>query len=254
MNVSTPTSLPPARVSQLPGWTLHEYAQVDSTNYVARWLPAWHAVRADTQTAGRGRFQRTWVSDAGGLWLSAIVPVLGHKESFQVLPLVAGLAAVDALKTLGIAGLRLRWPNDIMVGERKLAGLLLDTFKSELAVIGLGINLRNEPAAQDASLRGLATRLLDLMSQPPTLHDLTAAVLQSLRTRVNTLAENGFAALHPAINELWGGAPRVKVELDGSCRQGIFRGVDQRGRLLLGEAGGRTAVLATHEVKLLREL
>ena len=243
-----------ARVSYILGWKLHEYEEVDSTNYVARDLPAWHAVRADTQTSGRGRFQRSWVSDAGGLWLSAVVPVSGPKENLAVLPLVAGLAAIDALKSMGLARLRLRWPNDIMAGEKKLAGLLLDTFDPNLAVVGLGINVTNQPAACDASLRKTATRVADLVQPPPGMMDLTTAVLDSLRTKVRLLAAGGFSRLHASINGLWGGTPRVTVELDKGLRQGTFMGVDGRGRLLLREANGQTSALDAHEVKLLREI
>jgi hypothetical protein len=64
----------PERVFELEGWTVHEVASVDSTNLFAAKLPVWHAVRAEVQTAGRGRFQRVWISDQGGLWLSAVVP------------------------------------------------------------------------------------------------------------------------------------------------------------------------------------
>jgi BirA family biotin operon repressor/biotin-[acetyl-CoA-carboxylase] ligase len=254
MSASIPTILPEARVSEISGWTLHEFREVDSTNFVARALPAWNAARADTQTAGRGRFQRTWVSDAGGLWLSAVVPVAEKKESFQVLPLVAGLAVVEALKNAGVTSLRLRWPNDIMAGELKLAGLLLDTFDPRLAVIGLGINVTNHPASQDRSLRGTAARLADLLSEPPGLTELTVIVLEHLRRRVNQLAQGGFAPLRSLVNDLWGGTPRVNLELDKCFRQGVFRGVDDRGRLLLCDASGHTTVFATHEVKMLREI
>jgi BirA family biotin operon repressor/biotin-[acetyl-CoA-carboxylase] ligase len=243
-----------AKITQLGGWTLREFAQVDSTNFVAGSLPAWHAVRADTQTAGRGRFQRPWVSDAGGLWLSAVVPAPGRKEDWQLLPLVAGLAVIEALLTFGVAQARLRWPNDIMVGDRKLAGLLVDTFDPRRAVIGLGVNVTNQPAAQDASLRNTATRLADLVNPPPALAELTAAILAHLRRKVEALAAGGFAALQPRLNQLWGGTPRVTVELDAGVRQGTFAGVDEHGRLLLrDEAGNRTA-LAAHEVRLLREI
>ena len=164
MNRASQPAAIPARITDLGGWTLREFAQVDSTNYVAGGLPAWHAVRADTQTAGRGRFQRPWVSDAGGLWLSAVVPAPGRKEDWPLLPLVAGLAVIEALLTFGVAQSRLRWPNDIMVGDKKLAGLLVDTFHHNGRSSDLGVNVTNQPATQDASLRHTATRLAALKS------------------------------------------------------------------------------------------
>jgi BirA family biotin operon repressor/biotin-[acetyl-CoA-carboxylase] ligase len=93
-------------------WTVWEYDSVTSTNLVAAELPAWSAVRAETQTAGRGRFQRKWVSDRGGLWLSAVVPT--PSPNGRILPLLAGVAVCDVLYGLGVRHLRLRWPNDVM--------------------------------------------------------------------------------------------------------------------------------------------
>ena len=252
-----PPTLPAAavaRISHLGDWTLREYDEVDSTNFVAGRLPAWSAVRADTQTAGRGRFQRTWVSDAGGLWLSAVVPATGGQDSVRSLPLVAGLAVIEALKPFGVADARLRWPNDIMVGGQKLAGLLLDTFAPPLAVIGLGVNVTNQPADHDPALRGTVIRLADLLAPPPTLGVLTLAVLSSLRATLAELADGGFPALCPRINRLWGGVPRVAVELDHGRREGFFIGVDEHGRLRLRDESGQVTVLAAHEVKLLREI
>jgi len=251
-----PKSLPAgiAKLSHPAGWTLREYAQVDSTNFVAAPLPAWSAVRADTQTAGRGRFQRPWVSDAGGLWLSAVVPTPGEREAWQTLPLAAGLAVLEALKDFGVKTARLRWPNDIMVEDRKLAGLLLDTFEPGLAVIGLGVNVTNQPALQDPALRQTATRLADVVLPVPGLADLAAAILAQLRAVVEVMTDHGFAALQPRVNARWGRTRRVYVELDLGTREGVFTGVDPAGRLHLLGDGGSVTVLAPHQVRLLREL
>ena len=243
-----------AKVSHPAGWTLREYAEVDSTNFVAARLPAWSAVRADTQTAGRGRFQRSWVSDAGGLWLSATVPTPGDREAWQTLPLAAGVAVLDALIPFGVKQARLRWPNDIMVGDKKLAGLLLDTFEPGLAVIGLGVNVTNRPALVDPELRTTATRLADLTQPVPSLADLTAAILAQLRQVVEVMNEKGFAGIQPRVNARWGHTPRVKVDLDAGTREGMFTGVDATGHLRLLDDSGSVTVLAAHQVKLLREL
>ena len=254
MNLTPPAPADSAKVSYLAGWKLKEYAEVDSTNFVASRLPAWQAVRADTQTAGRGRFQRNWVSDAGGLWLSAVVPTPGDREFWQTLPLVAGLAVLEALKSFGLNHARLRWPNDIMVGHKKLAGLLLDMFSPELAVIGLGVNVSNQPADHDPALQGTATRLADLINPVPSLTELTEAVLFQLQKKMEIMVTRGFRTLQPRINARWGGTPRVVVDLDAEKREGIFAGVDDEGRLLLREDSGSLAILAVHQVKLLREV
>src|SRR5579859_3257989 len=112
-----PTPAAGPHLSTFESWTLQEYQAVSSTNLVAAALPAWTAVRADTQTAGRGRFQRTWISDQGGLWLSAVVPLNQDDLLRRALPLAAGLAICDALRHLGVHGFRLRWPNDVLVNN-----------------------------------------------------------------------------------------------------------------------------------------
>ena len=83
MTSTAPQPHAKARQSHLAGWTLLEFNVVNSTNFVAGKLEVWNAVRADTQTAGRGRFQRSWISDAGGLWLSAVVPTGPDREHWQ---------------------------------------------------------------------------------------------------------------------------------------------------------------------------
>src|SRR5262249_27422576 len=122
-----------ATASACGEWMLYEYPVVTSTNLVAAGLPAWSAIRADTQTGGRGRFQRSWVSDHGGLWLSAVVPIMHDETVPRALPLAAGLAVCNTLSALGISRFRLRWPNDVLINNRKLAGLLVDQFVSGLA-------------------------------------------------------------------------------------------------------------------------
>ncbi len=176
----------------LRDWALLQYVEVTSTNLIAAKLPAWHAVRADTQTAGRGRFQRSWVSDAGGLWLSAVVPVETNSPAWRILPLATGVAVCDALRECGVKELRLRWPNDVLVGDRKLAGLLIDQFQAGLAVVGIGINVNNHPEAREAALRDHVARLADLVSPTPSVDDLAHRVLTNLRDVWGELPANAW--------------------------------------------------------------
>jgi BirA family biotin operon repressor/biotin-[acetyl-CoA-carboxylase] ligase len=243
----------PLRALVAPDWELATFDSVDSTNLAAAGLPAWHAIRARTQTKGRGRFQRRWVSDSGGLWLSAVVPLGDDRTQNQVLPLVAGLSLIMALGRIGILDARLRWPNDVMVGERKLAGLLVDCFSPRLAVVGMGLNVTNRPSDHDASLVTSATRLADIMEETPDIDALAEVVLSSLRSEVELLLAAGFGALSSRINRLWGPRRRVRLHLDHGERTGTFIGVDKGGRLLLEDPALVTTAYEPHEVRLLRE-
>jgi BirA family biotin operon repressor/biotin-[acetyl-CoA-carboxylase] ligase len=236
------------------GWRVHELAVASSTNLLAAKLSAWEAVRADRQTAGRGRFERGWVSDQGGLWLSAVVPTGPNAAETRALPLAVGLAVCDALQSIGLQQFRLRWPNDVLVEDRKLAGLLLDQFVPGLAVAGIGINVFNHPEIHDPALKNQSARLADLLAAPPDLRRLTQIVVGHLRRIVEQMQARGFTSLLPRINQLWGGPRRVQLDLDGELHQGTFAGVGQEGELaLLSESGHKTTYQA-HQVRRMQEI
>jgi BirA family biotin operon repressor/biotin-[acetyl-CoA-carboxylase] ligase len=236
------------------GWKLREYPVVGSTNLVAAGFGAWEAVRADRQTLGRGRFQRNWVSDEGGLWLSAVVPTDTEGHAGRTLPIAVGLTVCDTLRGFDVHSLRMRWPNDVMVGDHKLAGLLIDQFTNGLAVVGIGINVMNRPEASDPGLKNQTTRLADLVFETPSIREITALLLRNLRRMVNHLATGNFQALPPGVNELWGGSRRVELDLDGVIRSGRFAGVDETGRLRLLDESGTATVFEPWQVRHLQEL
>ncbi len=237
------------------GWDLRELECVESTNDHAAGLPAWSAVRADRQTAGRGRHRRAWVSDAGGLWLSAVVPTGPVEQGWAALPLVAGCAVCEVLEELGAGPLHLRWPNDVMSGRRKLAGLLVDCFRPGVAVIGLGINLENRPENVDGSLSGEVARLADFAAvrAVPAPGRLAVVILGKLREAVDAMARVGFAGLLPRVNRWWRRGTRVEIETDAGRAEGEFLGVDGEGRLLVRSADGRTNEFQAHAIVRLRE-
>ncbi len=235
------------------GWTIQHLAVTDSTNLAAANLPAWHAVRSDAQNKGRGRFERGWVSDEGGLWLSAVVPT-GPAADWQALPLAVGLAVCRVLTVLGMRDFRMRWPNDILVGHRKLAGLLIEQFSPGLAVAGIGINVSNQPENRDLVLKNQTARLADLLAVPPSLEDLTARILNELRATVDHIQNGGLASLIPAINEHWGEPRRVELDLDGRTCSGIFSRVGNAGELLLLNETGQLVSYHAHQVRHLTEL
>jgi biotin-(acetyl-CoA carboxylase) ligase len=141
-----------------------------------------------------------------------------------------------------------------MVNDRKLSGLLVDTFQPGCVVIGIGVNVTNRPDMHDVSLKDTATRLADLLPKSPSLSTLTETILASLRAVIEPFANTGLSALLPRINALWGRPRRVCIDLDHSQQIGLFTGVDDAGQLRLQDDAGRITSLASHQVKLLREL
>jgi BirA family transcriptional regulator, biotin operon repressor / biotin---[acetyl-CoA-carboxylase] ligase len=256
MQTITVSPGPAARITVDGTWTLQTHSSLASTNLIARGLPAWSAVRAETQTGGYGRTGRAWVSDLGGLWLSAVLPSPGPREKWAILPLAAGYALIETLTSLGVRDLRLRWPNDVMTGTRKLAGLLLEQFQPGTTVVGLGLNVFNSPGAVDPALGGHVVTLAELLPSPDSLDQLTSKILHALRRMHDELLRNGFGAIATKLNARHLRATSVEITLNGhhTPLRGRFRGIDERGRLRISTAEGFNRTFAAHEVSLLREL
>ena len=238
------------------GWTVHVANEIDSTNSAAARLPAWHAVRARLQTDGRGRAGRCWVSDEGGLWLSAVVPCPGQRSRWSILPLAAGWAIIEALHDLGAHDLRLRWPNDIMHGRRKLAGLLVERYAADTAVIGIGLNVFNNPAAEDPALDGLTTRLSDLAPGDFALDDISRVILRSIARTHAAIHREGFRNIADQLNRHWSEPRLVSITLTGSgqTHTGLFHGIDDHGRLRITTDRCGNSTYDAAQVYLFREL
>ncbi|HVU24157.1 MAG TPA: biotin--[acetyl-CoA-carboxylase] ligase [Opitutus sp.] len=255
--MSSTTLLAPETTSaQAEGWTVHTASEIGSTNSAAARLPAWHAVRARVQTNGRGRSNRAWTSDEGGLWLSAVLPCPGGRAKWAILPLAAGWAIIGALKELGARDLRLRWPNDIMVHRRKLAGVLVERFNASTAVVGLGLNVFNFPESADLALKNSTTRLADLVPGGYTLEDLARLVLRAIGRAQAVVRDDRFRLIADELNLEWAEPRLVSVTLTGrgDTFAALFHGVDEFGRIrLTTERFGRRSYDAS-QVALLREL
>lgn len=235
------------------GWTLHETDTLASTNDYARNLPPWHAIRAKSQTAARGRHGRRWSSDEGGLWMSVVLPLDPPDRGWAAFPLVAGLAVVSTLRGLGLAHARLRWPNDVLVGPKKICGILMEKFAADCVVVGLGLNVTNHPGTTDPGLAPIATSLAEELPLAPAAAELYPEILTALRALHGRVAEEGFAALADDINRHWGGTRQVEVHLAGETIRAPFLGIDSRGDLLL-EIDGHPVTHSAPHVQRMREV
>jgi BirA family biotin operon repressor/biotin-[acetyl-CoA-carboxylase] ligase len=235
-------------------WRLYRFEETASTNTLAKDLPPWSAIVARVQSGGRGRYSRSFVSDEGGLWISAVVPATPPVTRWSGFSLTVGWYLLDALKALGIANARLRWPNDLMIGSKKVAGLLLEQPVHQTIVVGLGLNVTNAPWKKDPALEATATRLADVLPSPPSIEELEEMILNAV---AEAHAEMEAAGLQPAINHLnahWASHPAVELSLfGGSSVRGSFLGLDPAGNLLLETTEGEqniphTSVERLHEI------
>ncbi|MEX1009830.1 MAG: biotin--[acetyl-CoA-carboxylase] ligase [Chthoniobacterales bacterium] len=245
----TPTVI---HTRQWRGWTLHEAEVLTSTNDHARDLAPWHAIRAKIQTAARGRHGRRWSSDQGGLWISVVLPLDPPERGWSAFPLAAGLAIVSTLRGLGLPQARLRWPNDVLVGPKKICGILMEKFAPDRVVVGLGLNVTNNPAA-DPELANTSTSLTNELPLAPPIDELYEQILIALRILHGRVAEDGFASLADEINHHWGGTREIELHVAGEIIRGPFLGIDSRGDLLVEITGHPVSHSAPH-VQLMREI
>jgi BirA family biotin operon repressor/biotin-[acetyl-CoA-carboxylase] ligase len=235
-------------------WTLHHYRSAGSTNDICRELPEWTAVRADVQTKGRGRFGRAFVSGQGGLWISAVMPATGGAQNWAGFSLRVGACLLRYLKSLGISSARLRWPNDLMCGPLKVAGLLIEQPSNGMLIVGFGLNITNEPWVDDAALRSTATNLAEWI-EPPDLTTVAHGVLDALSSAHREMLLGGMAAAIEELNRSWEIPSPVEIHLNtGKSVSGLFKGLDAEGHLQLLDEDGFTRRVEHPLVERLREI
>jgi BirA family biotin operon repressor/biotin-[acetyl-CoA-carboxylase] ligase len=204
--------------------------ETDSTNARARELAAAAAphgtlVSAGAQTAGRGRQGRTWSAPSGQALLVSLV----LRTWPRLLPLAAAVAVAE---TAGPES-RIKWPNDILLADRKVAGILVEARPQEgWAIVGIGLNVAVELEALPAELRDTAGTL---GLAPADLEPALARLLQSLEPQLGA-SEPELLAAYRERDVLAG------REITWAAGQGRAVGVDEEGRLVVETAGGRVAL------------
>ena len=219
----------------LPGVKVRVVARCSSTNTVIFEQPIDGPIllAAEEQTAGRGRRGRRWHSPRGaGITFSLAAPVQRPARELAALPLVAGVALARALRELG-AQVALKWPNDLVVGEAKLGGILVET-RAGAAVIGVGLNCRRVPGLEESLGRRVA--FLEMPDRNLVIRKLAGALLDALRdfeTRGFEAAREQWQAMDAHAGQ------RLRVRLsDGKLVSGINHGLGHDGALRLATRGG----------------
>jgi BirA family transcriptional regulator, biotin operon repressor / biotin---[acetyl-CoA-carboxylase] ligase len=211
-------------------------------------------VRAVSQTAGRGRFGRSFVSDIGGLWLSATLPAPGDLSRWNGFSLMVGYHLLLALKELNVPEARLRWPNDLMSGRKKLAGLLIEQGGRQKLTVGIGMNVQNAPWTFDPSLADNTTRLVDVSGAVPTLDALTVTLLDRLDDAHHAMLAGSLQTAIHALNAHWSSCPVEIISTAGEIIGGRFLGLDQAANLRIITAQGQERRVLHHHVARLKEL
>jgi BirA family biotin operon repressor/biotin-[acetyl-CoA-carboxylase] ligase len=210
-------------------------------------------VTAEQQSAGRGRRGRHWHSPRGNLYASLLLTDASKPEHAPQLSFVAGLAVHDAVAALAPAlesRLRLKWPNDLLLDDAKVAGILVE---GEVlgdgrfaAVIGIGVNCLEHPEDAGYPATSLATAGVQA-----TAAELLTALSRTMLARVEQWERGrGFAAIRSDWLAHAGALGQPILVRTPTELHGFFAGVDESGRLLLRDASGSMQVLAAGEISI----
>lgn len=198
---------------------------------------------AETQTAGRGRHGRQWISAFGSnLYLSVLWRFRSGPSILGGMSLAAGVAVMQALESLGISGPRLKWPNDLLWERRKLGGILVEvageTAGPCFAVVGIGLNL-HMPMGADQDIDQPWTDLYRVTAgSPPSRNHLASAVAGHLLNLLATWEETGFAPYVEPWCKLDAYADqKVTLVTRQGNLHGVARGIDETGSLMIEREG-----------------
>ena len=232
-------------------WTsLEVVAVTGSTNadLLRRGGAEGHVLVAESQVAGRGRVGRSWVSEPGA---SLTFSVLLHPVSVPParrgwLPLLTGVSVACAVRDISGVAAVLKWPNDVLAGSRKLAGILAEQ-SGDVVVIGIGLNVATPADALPVSPAGLPATSLLVEGASVSRETLLAGILRELERRYASFRDDpdpvrtGLLAEYRALGATLGRSVRVELP-GGSVLAGLAEDIDADGRLLVAPASGAAPV------------
>ncbi len=241
------------------GLELRALGSVSSTNDIAwAWAetgcPQWATFFAEEQVRGRGRFGRAWHCPRGrGLLMSVVLRPETPAFSAAGLTAIGALAVAEAIED--VSGLRatLDWPNDVTIGERKVAGVLVERRGERLApcVLGVGVNVNTRREEFEAPLRSTATSLALEAGRDFSREELAAAMLTRLRSRYEQLASEGWGEVAAEwLKRCRLVGREAVVRSDGSSFRGTIVSVDPLDGIVLELAGGERRGFAPEKATL----
>ncbi|MGH7796133.1 MAG: biotin--[acetyl-CoA-carboxylase] ligase [Candidatus Binatia bacterium] len=241
------------------GIRFHYFQQIGSTNTWARELAESGAaegeiVIAESQTQGRGRLGRRWESPPfSNLYLSIILrPSLPPVYAPQI-TLAAAVALAETVGSFLPRPPAIKWPNDILIDGKKLAGILTeaacDSERIEYVILGIGLNLNYRADAMPEALRERAISIADLTAKHVSRETVLVRLIQDLDRCYGELEESGFAALRPRWEAHFGLlGRRVRVEVGDQTIIGRARGIDRAGALIVETEDGRRRNIVAGDV------
>jgi len=220
----------------------------EAARMAAAGCPYGTAVIADEQTAGQGRHGHSWHSERGaGLYVSVVLRLSLPPNSLPALTLALGLACAEAIARVCGLSPDLRWPNDVMIDGRKVAGILVQLADSAagVAIAGIGVNVNHERFPEE--LLAEATSLSLAAGSTQSREELLIVLLPAIDSFARMLLEGGPAPVLEMFtrHSSYACGRRVRVEQPGGALEGVTAGLNPAGFLILrGDDGSESLILA----------
>ena len=225
---------------------IQHHERIGSTNDEARRLAAAGAphgtvVHADEQVSGRGRFGRTWFSPPGNLYLSVLLRLDLPPDRGPELSFVTAITVADAIDALlpKTNKATLKWPNDVLVNDGKIAGILVESI-DDAQIIGIGVNVLEAP--RNAPYK---TSTLVGAGGIATVDGARDILLDSLAKHLADWPEQGFEPIRAAwLTRAHPVGTPLRASIGGRTEEGVFAGLDVDGAMLLDTPDGRKRIVA----------
>lgn len=250
-------------VSEIGGRTvrIEVYAELGSTNTRLRELASEGALEntvvvARSQTAGRGRLGRSWNSPPGaGLYASVLVRPGIEAHRAHVLTLAAAVAVAEALSGLGVAGVEIKWPNDVLAGGRKICGILTESSlvdgRIDTAIVGIGVNVKKAAIPEDLTDRATSLETEGVDVNPSQVLTRVLERLTVWRPRAESAGDEAIISRWLDLAPMAMGAT-VMVSDGSEQYEAVTEGITDDGRLLVKRQDGRSETLTAADVTLRR--
>ncbi|MBI5253742.1 MAG: biotin--[acetyl-CoA-carboxylase] ligase [Euryarchaeota archaeon] len=233
---------------------IEHFSEVDSTNDVAKRLaiegaPEGTVVISEIQKKGRGRKGREWFSPKGGVWMSIILRPKMSPSQAAPLTLIAGLAVAKTLSELYNLKCKLKWPNDVLINEKKVCGVLTEISagidRIDYIVAGIGINANIDIDSFPGEFRGVATTIKNELNKEILRDELVEQLLEEFEKLYKIFQKQGFSKL----KEEWKKSAstigrKVRIITDRRTIEGIARDLGENGELFVETQEGIEKIIS----------
>jgi BirA family biotin operon repressor/biotin-[acetyl-CoA-carboxylase] ligase len=232
------------------GYNLIKHDKIDSTNEEAKRLIKSNSVHhglvitAEEQSSGHGRYGRVWESPKGNLYTSVILKLEGDLQTISQVSFVAAVAVGQVLaEILPDSEIQYKWPNDILAGQKKICGILLESVGGNYDygwfVVGIGINVENCPHKMPFP----ATYMKRLNESCISAAELLPKIITSLDNQLNMWQNKGFSPIRKAwLAKAYKLKEEIQVNLHGERVEAIFKGINSEGELEISIDGKKLLI------------